>query len=189
MFTSLRSRLIGSYALVILLTLAIAAVTMPVLLRGYQDQATWARLDDQLAISQRAVVNLWRQNLSASEILDRLPEDAAGPGGRLLLLDISGRVLADTGGFLTGHQIPQATRRQRRGTQHFFGEFRTPLAQRMLYVAAPLFPNQSPQRVPMLAQIAPAGGLRALADLGCWRCYWRAPSAAPWPASRRPPRR
>ena len=168
MFTSLRSRLIGSYGLVIFLTLAIAAATLPVLLRGYQDQASWARLDDQLDISRRAVVNLWRQNLSGPEILARLPEDAAGPGGRLLLLDSSGKILADTDGFLTGQQIPQATRRRRQGTQHFFGEFRAPLGQRLLYVAAYLFPNQSPPRSLILAQIAPAGGLAAQADLG-WR--------------------
>jgi len=165
MFTSLRSRLIASYVLIILLTLAIAAATLPLLLRGYQDQASWARLDDQLALSRRAVVDLWRQNLTAAEIIARLPEDAAGPDGRLLLLDGSGKVLADTGRFLTGQEIPQATRRRRPGTQHFYGEFRTPLGQRMLYVATFIFPGQT-QRSPILAQITPSASLRAMADLG-----------------------
>jgi signal transduction histidine kinase len=166
MFTSLRSRLIGSYALVILLTLAIAAAALTVLLRGYQDQATWARLSDQLDLSRRAVVDLWRQNLSGAEILAQLPEDAAGPAGRLLLLSNSGTVLADTGGLLAGLEIPRATRRRWLGTQRFYGQFRTPLGQRMLYLATPLFHGQAMQRSPILAQIAPSGGLRALADLG-----------------------
>ena len=166
MFTTLRSRLIGSYVLIIFVTLIIAAATLPVLLRGYQDQASWARLDDQLELSARAVADLWRQNLPAPEMLAQLPEDAAGPGGRLLLLDANGQVLADTRGTLVGQQIPQATRRRRAGTQHYFGEFRTPLGQRMLYVAMPLLPRLLPQHSPILAQIAPAGGLQALADLG-----------------------
>ncbi len=166
MFTTLRSRLIASYALIIFVTLIIAAATLPVLLRDYQDQVTWARLDDQLTLSARAVVNLWRQNLTAADILARLPEDAAGPGGRLLLLDSNGLVLANTRGTLVGQQIPQTTRRRWPGTQRFFGDFRTPLGQRMLYVAMPLLPRLAPQRSPILAQIAPAGGLRTLADLG-----------------------
>ena len=132
MFTTLRSRLIASYALIIFVTLIIAAATLPVLLRDYQDQVTWARLDDQLTLSTRAVVNLWQQNLTAADILARLPEDAAGPGGWLLLLDSNGLVLADTRRTLVGQQIPQTTRRRRPGTQHFFGDFRTPLGQRML---------------------------------------------------------
>lgn len=165
MFTTLRARLIASYALIIFVTLAFAAATLPVLLRGYQDQATWARLEDQLELSARAVAGLWRQNLSAAELLAQLPEIAAGPGGRLLLLDASGQVLADTADTLVGQQIPQVTRQQRPGTRYFFGEFRTPPGQRLLYVALPLTPRLA-QRTLILAQVAPAGGLRALADLG-----------------------
>ncbi|MDH7487074.1 MAG: ATP-binding protein [Anaerolineae bacterium] len=165
MFTTLRARLIASYVLIIFVTLAFAAATLPVLLRGYQDQATWARLEDQLELSARAVAGLWRESLSAAELLAQLPEIAAGPGGRLLLLDASGEVLADTAGTLVGQQIPQVTRQRRPGRQYFFGEFRTPLGQRMLYVALPLTPRLA-QRTLILAQVAPAGGLRALADLG-----------------------
>lgn len=166
MFTTLRSRLIASYALIIFVTLVIAAATLPLLLRDYQDRVTWARLDEQLDLSVRAVIDLWRQNLSAAEILARLPEDAAGPGGRLLLVDANGLVLADTRKMLAGQQVPEFTRRRRPGTQRFVGQFRTPLGQRMLYVATPLLPRLAPQRALILAQVAPAGGLRTLADLG-----------------------
>ena len=170
MFTTLRSRLIASYALIIFVTLAIAAATLPVLLRGYQDRLTWAHLEEQLVLSTRAVISLWQENLSPPEILARLSEEAKGPGGRLLLLDSSGRVLADTAGILVGEQIPEATRHRRPGTRRFIGQFRTPQGQRMLYAAAPLvgpmLPPLGPGRPLILVQVAPARGLKALADLG-----------------------
>jgi len=166
MFTTLRSRLIGSYALVVLVTLTIAAATLPLLLLRYQDRVTWARLEEQLMFSLRAVIALRRQNLSPAEILARLPEEAVGPGGRLLLVSSSGLVLADTGGGLVGQRIPGFTRRQRPGTQRFIGQFRTPQGQRMLYAAMPLLPRPAFQRTFFLTQVAPAGGLKALADLG-----------------------
>jgi len=166
MFTTLRSRLIASYALIVFVTLIIAAATLPVLLRGYQDRLTWARLEEQLMLSIRSVISLRQQDLSPSEIMERLPEEAVGPGGRLLLLDSNGLVLADTRDVLTGQRIPEFTRQRRPGTLRFVGQFHTSTGQRMLYAATPLLPRLSPQRTLILAQVAPASGLKALADLG-----------------------
>ena len=166
MFTTLRSRLIASYALIVFVTLIIAAATLPVLLRGYQDRLTWARLEEQLMLSIRSVISLRQQDLSPSEIMERLPEEAVGPGGRLLLLDSNGLVLADTRDVLTGQRIPEFTRQRRPGTLRFVGQFHTSTGQRMLYAAMPLLPRLSPQRTLILAQVAPASGLKALADLG-----------------------
>jgi len=167
MFTSFRSRLIGSFALVILVTLSIAALTLPVLLRGYQDQATWARLDDQLGLTIRSIGELWREDPNARDILARLPKESLGPSGRILLIDRNGTVLADSAaGALAGQQISQVARRRRPATSHYYGEFRTPAGLRMLYVSAPLLQSVAPQRSPLVAQITPAGTWRTLTDLG-----------------------
>ncbi|MBI3536130.1 MAG: HAMP domain-containing protein [Chloroflexi bacterium] len=101
---SLRSRLILTHVLIILLTLVIAAIGLLFILRNFQNEVEFARLEDAaipLAVQARALV---QANTPPLEILTRLQTSAEGVGN-ILLITQRGVVLADTTYGLTAKNI------------------------------------------------------------------------------------
>ncbi|MCL4393337.1 MAG: HAMP domain-containing histidine kinase [Chloroflexi bacterium] len=101
---SLRTRLVLAQFFVILLTLAIVAVSLVVILRQYQIVVQRARLGDAvvpLAFQARA---MFQQGLDPAAVLARLDEQA-GDIGRVFIVDENGLVLADAANGLTGRTV------------------------------------------------------------------------------------
>ncbi len=121
---SLRTRLIFTYVLIILLTLVIAAVGLLFILQDFQDQVQIARLADAaipLSVQARPLV----QNIvPVQEIVTRLEAQAQGVG-HVLLITERGVVLADAAFGLTGKNIsPLPPRRPADRARGFLrGEF------------------------------------------------------------------
>lgn len=101
---SLRTRLILTHILVILLTLVIIGVSLVYILRDYQRQVQLARLGDAvvpLAFQARAMI---QNDVPPKEILTRL-EPQADDVGHVMLVTGKGLVLADAANGLTNRNI------------------------------------------------------------------------------------
>jgi len=115
---ALRTRLIITHSLVILLTLAILAVSMVFILRDYQRQAQLAQMGDAvvpLAFQARALL---ANRVPPREIVTRLEAQAEGVG-RLMIINEQGLVLADAANGLTNRTVSLQPL-QRRARQHGF---------------------------------------------------------------------
>ncbi|MCL4489044.1 MAG: HAMP domain-containing histidine kinase [Chloroflexi bacterium] len=101
---SLRSRLILTHALVILITLIIIAGSMIYILRGYSLRVQLARLEAAvvpLSFQARAML---QNNVPPKEILTRL-ESQVGSVGHILIINQKGLVLADAANGLTNRTV------------------------------------------------------------------------------------
>jgi two-component system, OmpR family, sensor kinase len=107
---SLRSRLVGSYLLAVVLGLAAAAVALLFLLQGYRDRLVLTRLADVSVPVAVQVRTMAQQRDSADTMISVLREQANEVQVRILLLDRQGRVLQDTEteGSLTGFRLDVA---------------------------------------------------------------------------------
>ncbi len=101
---ALRTRLIFTHVFIILLTLAIIAVSMVFILRDYQRQVELSRLGDAvvpLAFQARAML---ASNVPPREVLTRLESQADGVG-HVMLVNDKGLVLADAANGLTNRTV------------------------------------------------------------------------------------
>ena len=101
---SLRTRLILTHAFIILLTLAILAVSLAFILRDYQRQVQLSRLGDAvvpLAFQARA---MFQNDVPPREALARL-QPQAGQVGSIIIVTDKGLVLADAAYGLTNRTI------------------------------------------------------------------------------------
>jgi signal transduction histidine kinase len=101
---SLRTRLALTFVFVILLTLAIVAVSLAVILRAYQRDVQLARLGDAvvpLAFQARALL---LNNVPPREVMTRLQQQTTGVGDLIIVTD-KGLVLADAANGLTNRNI------------------------------------------------------------------------------------
>jgi signal transduction histidine kinase len=101
---SLRTRLILTHFFIILLTLAIIAVSMVFILRQYQVNIQRARLGDAvvpLAFQARA---MFQSGVTVREALPRL-DAQAGSVGRVMIITDKGLVLADGANGLVGRVV------------------------------------------------------------------------------------
>ena len=90
---SLRTRLIISYALVVVVCLGIIAVAVTVLVQSYRDRFTMAHLDDvarPIAVQVRTLV---RTEVSIDDVWSRLEEQAEKNNVYILLLDNEGGIV------------------------------------------------------------------------------------------------
>jgi two-component system OmpR family sensor kinase len=132
---SLRTRLILTHVFVILLTLAIIAVSLVFILRDYQRQVQLSRLGDAvlpLAVQARV---MFLANLPVREALTRL-EAQAGDNGHVMIVNEKGLVLADAANGLTNRTIslnPAARADAARG--FFWGAIQSKNARPVLYAA------------------------------------------------------
>ena len=96
MFASLRSRLLVSYILLIVLSLAVAAVALVYLLQGYHNKLALARLDDVAIPMIAQIREMALRGRSPQEVLAYLADQAEELGVRILLVNGEGRVVRDT---------------------------------------------------------------------------------------------
>ncbi|MEA3254135.1 MAG: HAMP domain-containing sensor histidine kinase, partial [Chloroflexota bacterium] len=90
---SLRTRLILSYSLIIVLCLSIVALAASVMLQGYRDRFAMKRLDDMtvpIYVQARALV---RGRASPDEVWTNLEEQAQKTGVRILMIDGEGNII------------------------------------------------------------------------------------------------
>jgi two-component system OmpR family sensor kinase len=105
MFTTLRSRLIGSYVLIIVTCLAITGIVLAALLIPQVSRLTYLRLAEQgLSITLR-VISLRGQGLTPGRIIDTLQQRGGIDGNFVLIVTGDGRVLASTEDEWMGREL------------------------------------------------------------------------------------
>ena len=107
MFHSIRTKLVASYALIILLCLLLAGLGALVLVRRYQRDMALSQHRAVAATLSKGVQSLFASKLSLPEIAQRLRQEAQALGARALLVTRDGLILVDTGtkNPLTGRQL------------------------------------------------------------------------------------
>jgi two-component system OmpR family sensor kinase len=171
-FTSLRSRLILSYIVVISVCLLSAGLILTVLLRPFQTRLAYINLAAKALPTSRLVRELSRRGLTPEEIGAQLKEQAQEDESRILILTLKGEVLADTEDKLIGQQLRVPTRETRReGQLYLRGQFVTPDGESIIYVALPTTFFRSPegsggqQRLMVAVTMARPRALTFLGDL------------------------
>jgi signal transduction histidine kinase len=102
---SLRSKLIISYTIVILICLMLAGSAFVLILRDYQRQIRLTQLADMAQPLYNQVRLLEQAGASREQIFGFLQERAAESGTRILLVDPTGLVVEDTNSELTNYRI------------------------------------------------------------------------------------
>jgi two-component system OmpR family sensor kinase len=105
MFTSLRSRLIGSYILIIVVCLAVTGAMLTILLTPQVIRLTYLRLADRSLPTALHVRSLRARGLTPEEIINTLREQATSQGTRILIVNRAGRVLGDSEDRWIGQQV------------------------------------------------------------------------------------
>jgi len=108
MLTSLRSRLIASYIIIILICLVLVGLASIFLLGRFQVGLVFSGLVDAAVPTAFRVSSLLQRDLTPVEIAALLKEQAEEQELRILLLTPKGQVLADTQGDWTGKQAKTA---------------------------------------------------------------------------------
>ncbi len=166
MLSSLRSRLLISYAIVILVCLTLAALTLILVARPVQQRLATVRLAAQAALVTPGVRTLLDRGLPVEQIAQRLATSIAQRGMRVLLLDRQGRILGDSDGAWTGQLIGDVPRNAS-GQPPERGILTGPDGSRLLY-AGGLAARETAEGPLWLAAVAsvprPLGSL--LSDLG-----------------------
>lgn len=102
---SLRSRLIGAFALIISLTLLLVGIGFLFILRDYREQRELIRLGDLTGSVSFQVRTLEQQGGSAEEMAEFLARQADDLDVRILLASQQGLIFHDTEGSLVGQRI------------------------------------------------------------------------------------
>lgn len=136
---SLSWRLIISYIVIILVTLALALITLIVISRPLQSRLIRVRLATQSRLMSRQVNNLYRQGLTTPQITQQLNSRASGRNIRLLFVDPQGTVLADNQNEWAGQPLQIANTGQAES-----GAFTGPNGQPLMFAAAPVGPTDRP---------------------------------------------
>jgi signal transduction histidine kinase len=146
-FTSLRAKLIASYALVIVLTLTLVASGFAYVLRSYQTTLRLNQLADYAVPLTFAVERSQRLGASADEIDKYLHEQANDLDVRIFLLGPNRTVMLDTDQTLIGRQLPLPTEeRARLGGQMQWGTLDVPDGPALTFIAVTTPPPRAPSR-------------------------------------------
>ena len=173
MLTSLQSRLIASYILIIVICLALVSLASIFLLSRFQARLVFSGLVDAAVPTALRVYSLLERSLSPAEIADILKEQAERQEVRILLLTHGGRVLADTKDKWTGKQaridLTEIPKDARTPYPYISGRITPPDGDTQLYVALSATParvvngdseGRQPVYVALLA--SPRRGFRAV---------------------------
>lgn len=138
MFTSLRSRLIGSYVLIIVICLAVTGIALTLVLVPQLSRLTYLRLADKSLPTALHVRSLRARRLSPEQIVNTLEEQASSQATRILIVTAEGTVLADTEHRWAGRHIDLSTPRRESGDRHLYIQGRLLTAEGVFfYVAIP----------------------------------------------------
>ncbi len=150
----LRTRLILSYVVIIVVSLSLAFLTLILVTRPLQNRLQSLRLGLQSRRTATHIELLYRRDISPEQIYGRLNSWAEQNQTRLLILDGAGHVVADSQDVLVGRQfeLPQAE-----VDPSFFstqtGTLTTADGQKIMVAAAPFGPDAQPRGY--VAAIAP----------------------------------
>ncbi len=165
MFNSLRSRLILSYIIVILLTLMIAGAGLLLLLQDFQRGILKQRLSDALgpaAIQARTMAN---QGIAPTDITADL-QDQVDKSWRVLVLDNTTKILADSQNELAGKVLTRAASVPNLGRRPFATGDQVVGGRDLSFAIAPINRPGKPQQFLVLAAVVRpfVGGLEELAQ-------------------------
>jgi len=104
---SIATRLLLSYLAVVVVGLAVAAITISGLLLRYEDDQTRVHLEELSAPFLTAIQTGVRTGQQPREIVDALTEQAHAANARLLITTAARRVVIDSEGRLVGSILPQ----------------------------------------------------------------------------------
>ena len=104
---SIATRLFLSYIAVVVVGLAVAAITISGLLLRYEDDQTRVHLEELSAPFLTAIQTGVRAGQQPREIVDSLTEQAHAANARLLITTAARRVVIDSEGQLVGSILPQ----------------------------------------------------------------------------------
>ena len=136
---SLRTRLIISYIVIILVSLALAFLTLLVIARPLQNRLITLRLAAQIRRAATQVNNLYARGISTDRILTRLDSWASQNQTRLLFVDPQGAVLADSQETWQGQRFVREEQSQAAlGVET--GTTKSPDGDRFIYAAEPVGP-------------------------------------------------
>jgi two-component system OmpR family sensor kinase len=148
MLKSLRSRLVGSYVLVVSLSLLLGLLTLLVVIRPVLTRLTYATLLDKALPTARLLNELAQQEPSIVDLRTRLQEQATEQSVRILVAEARGRILVDTGGTLEGRLTASLVQqRPDANTRYVLGRFR-PDSANLLYVAVQVALRREDTAVP-----------------------------------------
>ncbi len=136
MFASLRSRLIGSYILIIVISLAVAGIVLMLLLTPQVIRLTYLRLVDKSLPTALHVRSLRTRGLTTEEIIATLEEQAITQGTRILIVTRDGMVLADTDGRWVGQQVDLPAQRNELERQRLYTQGRLLTREGLLFYVA-----------------------------------------------------
>ena len=158
---TLRSRLVASYILVVVLGLLAAAVALFFLLQGYRDRLALLRLADVSVPVAVQVRTMARQGANPDDMVAALRDQADEVQVRVILLDRQGRVLQDTTteGSLRGRAF-EVDLPPLGGPQRLWGgRYNSPSGPSLLYTVLPvaaLLPTPRPPDAGGLAYVVVA---------------------------------
>jgi len=168
---SLRTRLILSYTLIVVLCLGIAAVAVSVMLQGYRDRFTTARLDDMTVPIYVQARSLLRRQASLDEVWENLDEQAQRTGVYILLVDEEGGIIRQA--TPQGRLEQQTIELPPEGlpsdiTKPYHGTYETPGGQAFIFAAYPisrLFSSQDFSAEAIILALPRRGVLALWADM------------------------
>lgn len=137
MLTTLRSRLIVSYILIIVVCLTVVGIVLAVLLIPQVSRLTYLRLAEQgLPIALR-VINLRGQGLTAERIIETLEQRGGTDGSPLLIVTGEGLVLASTEDRWVGRELDIPLQpAERRASLRTYAQGRLTTGQGLFYYVA-----------------------------------------------------
>lgn len=176
MFNSLRQRLVLSHVLVVVLSLLLGFLTLVVAVRPVLIRVAYTTLLDKAIPTARLVGERMQAGGEVADLKALLVQQSEEQQVRILLVEMAGRVVLDTGGEMEGERLsdlpPTPRDPNSRGLR---GAFRTPSGREYLYVAVPaavLRPAVEAQRPFLLVLATPArnawGFLRQLLSGFAW---------------------
>ncbi len=163
MFNSLRSRLILSYVLVVVLTLIIAGAGLLLLLQDYQQGITMQKLEAALGPAIVTARDALRQGSTQAQIADDIQEQV-DKSWRVVLVDEQGVIVADSQRDLVGRKLPRPLSQQNLGGRRFISGAQRVAGRQLVYAATVIARTGQPLKFLVLATVA-RPFLGALEDL------------------------
>jgi two-component system, OmpR family, sensor kinase len=172
---TLRTRLILSYILIVVICLGITAMSVSVLLQGYRNQLALSRLDDMTRPIAVQIKSLLRGQTTPAELWSNAQEQAQNNQVFILFVDNKGNLIRaiypdeDTSqSFITPAGLPHNV------TQSIQGVFSTSGGKKYLYSAYPLGKPASPflLRADTLVLCQKQGGTASILASLFWPFIW-----------------
>jgi two-component system, OmpR family, sensor kinase len=135
---TLRTRLLLSYILIVVLCLGIAAISVSVLLQNYRDQASLSRLDDITRPINTQIRSLLRGQTTIADVWTNIQEQAQNFKIYILFVDSRGNLIRQASPDVNSPQLTVPGSFPHGFSQASGGTFTTTSGQTFIYWAYPL---------------------------------------------------